>query len=322
MLPFWSPLLDANINPDSRARYKQAVTKFLAFVEQADGQSLDSAASLDYWLAYFAHDARTNGTNSRSTVEKALFGCEHWLPEAGRLPLARRCLRGWQKLQPPRPYAPMPRDLALAAAAMAALEGNIGVAIAILLGFDAWLRISEVAALTAADVFDTTSARDLVARGVSVFLAQCKTGRRQAVRLEDAATARLVVAWAVAARRQGGNTTRLFGSPALLRDTLSRCLRALDDGSMDLHGLCFVWHSLRHGGASRAYLAGMPLADVLTRGRWKAERSGRHYIQAGRQLLLTQRLPVAASALAKRLMATDLLAIVATDVRATLRAMA
>ena len=82
---------------------------------------------------------------------------------------------------------------------------------------------------------------------------------------------------------------RLFPSAQELRGTLHRALRALDDGSWETRGLRFVWHSLRHGAASRAYLRGgaVVLPDLLVRGRWAADASGRHYIQSGRQLLLS-----------------------------------
>ena len=44
----------------------------------------------------------------------------------------------------------------------------------------------------------------------------------------------------------------------------------------------FVWHSLRHGAASRAYLRGgaFVLSDLLVRVRWAMESSGRHYLQS------------------------------------------
>ena len=78
-------------------------------------------------------------------------------------------------------------------------------------------------------------------------------------------------------------------------------MHPLDDGSWEMRGLRFVWHSLRHGGASRAFLRGgaVVLPDLLVRGRWVVEASGRHYIQSGRQLLLSLALPPEISTLAR-----------------------
>ena len=78
-----------------------------------------------------------------------------------------------------------------------------------------------------------------------------------------------------------------------------------------------VWHSLRHGGASRAYLRGgaVVLPDLLVRGRWAVESSGRHYIQSGRQLLLSMSLPSNVAALARALRTLGVGALVEQDLR-------
>ena len=49
-------------------------------------------------------------------------------------------------------------------------------------------------------------------------------------------------------------TGSLFAQPPQLREGLRRALVALDDGTFETRGLRFVWHSLRHGGASRSRL--------------------------------------------------------------------
>ena len=97
---------------------------------------------------------------------------------------------------------------------------------------------------------------------------------------------------------------------------LARCLGVLQ---VDANGLAFVWHSFRHGGASRAYLRGDEMSRILTRGRWAVESSGRHYIQSGRQLLLAQDLPPTVIDIARRLERAGIESLVALDLRARLR---
>ena len=75
---------------------------------------------------------------------------------------------------------------------------------------DCWLRISEVSGLTVADVYDTRGQVDSVGRGVSVFLAEIKTGRRQAVTVEEPAVAAMLLALAPA---QGQRGAKLFPAP-------------------------------------------------------------------------------------------------------------
>ena len=78
-----------------------------------------------------------------------------------------------------------------------------------------------------------------------------------------------------------------------------------------------MWHSLQHGGASRAYLRGgeVVLPDLLVQGRWAVESSGRHYIQSGRQLLLSMSLPASVAALARALRTIGVGALVEQDLR-------
>ena len=133
------------------------------------------------------------------------------------------------------------------------------------------------------DVVDSREHADPVMRGVSVFIPEAKTGRRQAVRVEDAEIAVLLVAWRDAVELSEGPDARLFPPAARLRS--SDLAEALAPFRVEARGLHFTFHSFRHGGASRAYLAGSDTADILLRGRWKVESSGKHYIQAGRQLL-------------------------------------
>ena len=318
---FWTPLLDANINQESRGRYEKAAEAFMAFVRE-HGDRVEEAADLDYWFAYYAHTAYTVGRPSRGELEKALAGLEHWLPEFKPLPLSRRCMRGWGRLVPPMPAAPMPRDLAFALAATAALAGDLAAAIAMLLSHDCWLRISEVAGLTVDAVVDQRGAEDPVMRGVAVYLPRTKTGRRQAVRIDSPELAELVVAWRTASERAGAR--RLFPPAASLRVSLNRALQVLGAGgpAWETRGLHFVWHSFRHGGASRAYLEGRDMSAIILRGRWAAESSARHYVQAGRQMLLALALPPAVATLASRLARIGVAALVAPDLPERLRAAA
>lgn len=57
-------------------------------------------------------------------------------------------------------------------------------------------------------------------------------------------------------------------------------------GDLGLHSL-YSPHSLRHGGATHyLYLLNWDFVDVMRRGRWKEEKSCRHYLQEARALLL------------------------------------
>ena len=131
--------------------------------------------------------------------------------------------------------------------------------------------------------------------------------------VEEPAVAALLLALA---RAHGQREAKLFPAPYKLRIVLARCLGALN---VEAHGLVFVWRGFRHGGASRAFLRGDEMSTILVRGRWVAESSGRHYIQSGRQLLLTQHMPGALTDLARRIELVGLEFLIARDLRARLR---
>ena len=57
---FWTPLLDSNINQESRRRYEKAALAFMAFVRE-HGDWVEDAGDLDHWFAYYAHTAYMAG---------------------------------------------------------------------------------------------------------------------------------------------------------------------------------------------------------------------------------------------------------------------
>ena len=137
------------------------------------------------------------------------------------------------------------------------------------------------------------------------------------MQIEDPHLAAVLIAWQAAVARRDPQGS-LFPGVASLRATFRRALEAVADDTWETRGLRFVWHSLRHGGASRTYLRGgaVVLPDLLVRGRWAVESSGRHYIQSGRQLLLSMSLPNSVAGLARALRIIGVGALIEPDLRA------
>ena len=320
---FWGPLLAANVNEEtSTARYGPAVVEFLRYVQDC-GEDLYSKDDADYWMAHYIHVEYAKGATARGTrkghCRNAVFGLEHFYPAFKQLTVARRCIRGWDRLLPPTPYAPMHQDVALALPVVMCILGCLGAAVALLVSFDCWLRISEVAGLKARDIVDNRSQADPAGRGVAVYLETTKTGRRQAVLVESPEIGDLLVAWRNAHRARGlSESAPLFPAPDQLRKALAQALTGLGLGDGNDRGLHFSWHSCRHGGASRAFLLNRPMSDILLRGRWKAESSGRHYVQAGRQLLIGSAVPPLVTRIAQRITALGLSALLGPDLAARL----
>ena len=60
-------------------------------------------------------------------------------------------------------------------------------------------------------------------------------------------------------------------------------------------------HCFRHGGASFWFTKSVPMQDIITRGRWAAEKSAKVYIQAGAALIFGSHLPAKLRDLAQRI---------------------
>ena len=88
--------------------YRAALVEFVEFADAWDGgEAIETYADLDYWLAFYAHQAYVTGRPKKYKISRAVYATEHWMPEAKPLRLVRRCLRGWDRLVPSKPAAPM-----------------------------------------------------------------------------------------------------------------------------------------------------------------------------------------------------------------------
>ena len=54
------------------------------------------------------------------------------------------------------------------------------------------------------------------------------------------------------------------------------------------------------------FLCDMPLADIIIRGRWQSERSGTHYIQTFRSVMMQRSIPPLVATAAKYIMSRSL----------------
>ena len=144
--------------------------------------------------------------------------------------------------------------------------GHPGAAVAVLLGFDCYLRISEIGGMRARDVADmshllrgqTLNAAGVNWRGMSSTLLSLpitKTWENQSVRVRKPEVAGLLDTWVryVLTKNGGGESARLFPEPLVFRRMFYEAQVRL--GWANAEGkVPFVPHSLRHGGASCDYL--------------------------------------------------------------------
>lgn len=266
-------------------KYSDAVSDFLLY---CDDLSLDTTSSRDFdvylteYLFFLYRSSRGKGKASAT-----VYGILSFMPHLkSHLHLSLQFLKGINRLQPAKAYPPLTWDLTCAIAVRMILNGSYRAGIGCLLAFHCFLRVGELSGLRPADVVD---ARASIARiGVAaphmvLILRHTKTGPNQEVTVTDTTLATLV---------RGLVRATAAGDPVFCQSSAafrSRFHRACRDLRLKDH---YVPHSLRHGGATRAFLEGTPMEDILLRGRWAVHKSAKHYIQSGRVLLAAAEIPL------------------------------
>ena len=307
MVDTWSgnELLLGGYADATQKRYKKAVEKFAIWCIKYDVRPIGSR-QVDYHLSRYMLDL---WLNDQSKVEASctLYGLDMMIPGIkSELVLSRRSLRGFNRLVPSSPRPPMPWPVAVAMAMWLAGKKKVTFAIALLLSFDCYLRISECFNLVREDIAFGGDPRlglsDEHNQRVHVHLHRTKTGNNKGVEVKHGQVKMLLWQLVRAAEPGAYLFTSQSGYPIISYPILSS--RAMASSTKETYRRWFTKardtlglsseytpHSLRHGGATSDYLNGMALADVILRGRWAQAKSATHYIQQGRQLMMLQYVP-------------------------------
>ena len=278
-------LQHSSVAPRTREKYMACVADFFAWAELTSTSSVPplsmDADSLDSLLSDYLHHLYFT-CSSLSRASATVYGL--MLTDArlkDRLRLSCSALRGWRKLTPSRSYPPLTWDAACAVAVQLVRMRQRAAAIAVLVSFDCYLRVSEMARLRRCDVVDASSARmgsSATYRGVSLILTQTKTGPNQSVRVSRPVVAELLAE--LCSSVPDTSKALVFGFSAAAFRRLFKAACAALGLSRD-----YVPHSLRHGGATADHCNGVPMDDIILRGRWASLRSARRYVQAGQAML-------------------------------------
>jgi integrase len=162
------------------------------------------------------------------------------------------------------------------------IVGELSVACALLIGFDCYLRHSEIRLLRVSDIALEGDVRSV--GGPALTLRFTKSGRPQHVAI------RCQIALCLLPRimKGRGGDTSLFG---LKNDRLLSIFKRVQC-SLGLDRHLFVVHSLRHGGATHDHVNKvLEMNDIMLRGRWSGLTVTRRYIQDAQALVLMKNLP-------------------------------
>lgn len=281
------PLLEAGLVTKTTKEYKKAVNKFLQWsddrclkTDDDDYEKLDEHVADYIQFHYDFHDGR-----GRQHCVNVVYGIIMILPRADdKLIVSKRMINRWKKEVPSESYPPLTWDLAVTIAVQMVRSGHYRFAVATVLGFDCLLRINELLSLRANDFADAKDARMGSEYKLTSFrIRTAKTGKNQSVDVLDESVKTLVRPLVAAAKRPDD---LLFpGGDRKYRALFHQCCAELQL-SRD-----YVPHSLRHGGATRLFLQGWALDDIMIRGRWAATASARRYIQSAKAVAIATAVP-------------------------------
>lgn len=283
------PLQDMALAPSSLKAYNKQLFNFLSYSRLTRQQLYFlPALRIDRALALYiqhSYDSSTPFAYAAHALHAVVF---HRLDLKLQLHQARACLKGWEKVKRAQSHPPLTWELTIVLAATFARSGYHGPAIAMLVGFDCYLRVSELTHLRQKDIVMPNDARmGRADTGMAVILKHTKTGKNQSVTIQRSDVAQLLCSWVRGLPRSNGSRGLVFNfSPQWFGRLLRNACVELGLGHIP-----YVPHSLRHGGATADFLSKGSVEYVHFRGRWKSIESLRTYIQTARALLAAQNVP-------------------------------
>lgn len=300
-------LLRARYSAQTQNQYLAAVRRFVRWAGD-EFDSVSTTAALDTLLVeWMEHLFRRYSGRGRHVAVHTYAGLVMLRRELrGRLPNTCAALDGWRRRVPSKPHPPLTWPLTCAIAYESARLGWVSEAVGTFIAFDCYLRVSELAGIRCRHVFIASELDDRFKNYVSISLAFTKTGRNQSVRVSNRYVAKLLMI-AVRTAVQSRTAATDSSDDRLFQFTANQFRTRFKPACANL-GLSsdYVPHSLRHGGATTDYMLGVPVADIKVRGRWRVLQTGEHYLQVGKALMASTRVPRETVALGKSV-ARDLL---------------
>ena len=275
------------MKPATRQLYLAAVVQVQHYHRMSRAELLSQRPSAvdDMLVRFLNYQANSGG--SYHTGVRAVFGVAHLAPHLrAHLPRSRQCLKAWDKLRVQRSHPPVTWELAVLLAVSMSRQGWHAEGVATLLAFDCYQRISEFLQLSGADVARESDPRLGSAQtAMALRLARTKTGLNKFVVLRDPHVARIFSSYLSFARPAAAERVFPF-SEHRYRTVLRYACAALGVSQWRI-----TPHSLRHGGASRDFLAGATIEQIRQRGRWSSAASAERYVQSAPALLLQTNMP-------------------------------
>ncbi len=276
-------MASSSVNSRTLQSYDSALAAFDFWFKTLSRPPPLTFRELDHLLAeYFGLlFIKRNSRGSRQSCINARCAIFLRCPEAKLfLPFSQKVLAGWDRKTPSTQLTPCPYELVLVLAEHFITTLRLDCAVLVLMAADSYLRISELLTALPAHLFLPSPSRP-----GGLALPVSKGGRNQSVTFRSKVMIQLLIRYLSS---RSASESRIFDlTPASFNAALKQALRQLGvDPCIKITAHCF-----RHGGATYDYLRGVPMADIVQRGRWKDAKTAQNYIQAAQAILLSTKLP-------------------------------
>ena len=262
------------------------------------------------YLAELYNKFDTAGQSGKTSATHTLNGLLHFQPKLNKSIMKHSfgMCEGWNNMKPSKPHPPLSWDVTIALVMTMISNNYIEHAIATLLAFDCYLRISEFCNLRVKEVLLPNDARfSLSSTNVPsqqgswrqgprtiLTLPSSKTGVNQSVGIENQQIE--LVFNKYIHLKQKSDYVFSFNTSSYTK-VFHSLLQALQ-----LSGIPYTPHSLRHGGSSHHYQqhgAGA-LEAIAFRGRWHSTESIRLYIQQSPAQMVNYDVPSTIEVISRR----------------------
>ncbi|CAK9056858.1 unnamed protein product [Durusdinium trenchii] len=278
------------VSEEVASDYRIRMARFKAFAK-LEQISLRGQKNLDNALSAYLNEMFEDGEDIGEAT-KTLAAVVDSVPDCtqkGSLPRSRRCLQGWNRLDPGSTRPPIPWELVAAIVNFMLGRQQINEGLLVLLMFDAYLRPGEAISLHRSDLVEPTVQHPVFCLNLnpSERGASSKTGLSDETIVLDG---RETPWMGLLLRRhlESHKAQKLFPIEyRQLKDAWQKALVGLQLSSKHC-----VLYQLRHSGPSHDRMTkARSLGDIKKRGRWLSDSSVRRYEAAARLNQEFQKLP-------------------------------
>jgi integrase len=260
------PLQDRVVSPKTLRKYIASAKSFFKWLRLNGLQLPCEVVDFDIQITRWVECIYSEG-ESKSLLADALSGLSHLVPALrGKLNASWRLFHTWRRTEPVKQAPPLSVSMVQCMAGAFVEQGELELAILVLLSHHCILRTCELLSVRTTDA-------SIVTAGVLLILRETKVGQRMGVHQEVAVKDKWLVPrfrWLLSARPPG--SLLLPCTPALFRKKWALARKRC--------GLpaAFTPYSLRRGGATSLFQQCGSFGKVAERGRWTAEKTVRCYV--------------------------------------------